>query len=62
MGAISLYGNLLDSSNGKGPTMNIICRMLLGLGLTGALAAALSYFWTAGPTLPQVPFSLDRTG
>jgi hypothetical protein len=32
--------------------MNIISRILLGLGLTGALTAALSYFCTAGPIHP----------
>jgi hypothetical protein len=35
--------------------MNIISRILLGLGVTSALAAALSYFWTAGPILPAPP-------
>src|SRR5215471_11375664 len=35
--------------------MNIISRILLGLGLAGALAAALSYFCTAGPILPEPP-------
>jgi hypothetical protein len=34
--------------------MNITCRILLGLGLTGAVAAALGYFWTVGST-PQAP-------
>src|SRR5262245_29551783 len=33
-------------------TMNLTCRILLGLGLTGALAAALGYFWSARPS-PQ---------
>ena len=37
--------------------MNITCRILLGLGLTGAVAAALGYFWTAGPTPQPAPFS-----
>jgi hypothetical protein len=37
--------------------MNITCRLLMGLGVTGALAAALGYFWAAGPTLPPAPFS-----
>jgi hypothetical protein len=37
--------------------MNITCRLLLGLSLTGALAAALGYFWTAWPTPPA-----PRTG
>jgi hypothetical protein len=35
--------------------MNIISRILLGLGLTGALAAALGYFWAAGPTPITAP-------
>ena len=35
--------------------MNITCRILLGLGVTGALAAALGYFWTAEPNLPAPP-------
>jgi hypothetical protein len=34
--------------------MNITCRILLGLGLTGALAA-LGYFWAAGSNLPAPP-------
>jgi hypothetical protein len=34
--------------------MNLTCRILLGLGLTGTMAAALGYFWSAGPT-PQAP-------
>jgi hypothetical protein len=40
--------------------MNITCRILLGLGLTGALAAALGYFWTAGPTPPAPPTGPDE--
>jgi hypothetical protein len=32
--------------------MNITCRILLGLGLPGAVAAALGYFWTVGPNPP----------
>ena len=39
--------------------MNITCRILLGLGLTGALAAALVYFWAAGPTPPAPPTGPD---
>jgi hypothetical protein len=37
--------------------MNITCRILLGLGLTGILAGILGYFWSAGPTLPPAPSS-----
>jgi hypothetical protein len=37
--------------------MNITCCILLGLGLTGMVAGAVGYFWTAGPTLPPAPSS-----
>jgi hypothetical protein len=39
--------------------MNITCRILLGLGLTSALAAALGYFGATGPTHPAPPTAPD---
>jgi hypothetical protein len=39
--------------------VNITCRILLGLGLTGALAGAVTYFWAAGPTHPAAPTAPD---
>jgi hypothetical protein len=40
--------------------MNITYRILLALGLTGVLAAALGYFRTVGPTPPAPPATMSE--
>jgi len=40
--------------------MNITCRILLGLCLTGAVAAAIGYYWTVGPTPQARPTTTSK--